>query len=107
MRVYHDSNKLVFGQKMSGKRGRIAIMNDMLEIIRNKNNKAKPTNIMYKANLSHEMLIEYITELMQKKFIIETKDKEGRRTYSLTDKGYKFLTDYKQMQGFLASYDLN
>ena len=82
-------------------------MNDMLEIIRNKNNKAKPTNIMYKANLSHEMLTEYTTELIKKQFIIETKDKDGRRTYSLTDKGYNFLTGYNKMKGFLASYDLN
>lgn len=107
MCIYNDSNKLVLGQKMSGKRDRIAIMNDMLEVVRNKNNKAKPTNIMYKANLSHEMLTEYMAELMQKEFIIETKDKEGRRTYSLTDKGYKFLAEYNKMKGFLASYDLN
>lgn len=92
---------------MSGKRDRIAIMNDMLELIRNKNDKAKPTHIMYKANLSHEMLKEYTAELIKKEFIKETKDKEGRRTYSLTEKGYKFLNDYKQMKGFLMAYDLN
>ena len=92
---------------MSGKRDRIAIMNDMLELIRNKSDKAKPTHIMYKANLSHEMLTEYIAELMKKDFITETKDAEGRRTYGLTSKGYKFLADYKQMKGFLTAYDLN
>lgn len=91
---------------MSGKRDRAAIMNDMLELIRIKNNKAKPTHIMYKANLSHEMLMEYIAELMKKGFVTETKDKEGRRTYGLTDKGYNFLADYKQMKGFLIAYDL-
>lgn len=92
---------------MSGKRDRIAIMNDMLEFIRDKNGKAKPTHIMYKANLSNEMLNEYIKELLTKEFIKEHKDKDEKRTYSLTDKGFKFLTDYKQMKGFLASYDLN
>ena len=91
---------------MSGKRDRIAIMNDMLDIIRQRAGGVKPTHIMYKANLSHEMLTEYITELIKKSLVKETKDKEGKRTYSLTDKGYKFLTDYNQMKGFLESYDL-
>lgn len=91
---------------MSGKRDRIAIMNDILELIRSRNDKAKPTHIMYKANLSHEMLTEYTSELMKKELIREKKDKDGKRTYSLTEKGYKFLTDYKQMRGFLMAYDL-
>ena len=92
---------------MSGKRDRIAIMNDMLEFIRDRDGKAKPTHIMYKANLSNEMLNEYIKELLVKEFIKEHKDRDGKRTYSLTDKGYKFLTEYNKMKGFLASYDLN
>ncbi len=92
---------------MSGKRDRITIMNDMLEFIRDKNGKAKPTHIMYKANLSNEMLNEYLKELISKQFILEHTDKDKKRTYSLTDKGYKFLAEYNQMKGFLASYDLN
>jgi len=92
---------------MSGKRDRVAIMNDMLEFIREKNGDAKPTHIMYKANLSNEMLTEYIKELLKKEFIIEHKDKDEKRTYSLTDKGFKFLTEYTKMKGFLAAYDLN
>src|SRR3989339_1222011 len=35
--IHHDSNKLVLGQKMSGKRDRITIMSDILEFIRDKN----------------------------------------------------------------------
>lgn len=92
---------------MSSKRDKISIMNDILEFIREKNGKAKPTHIMYKANLSNEMLNEYIKELLIKEFIKEHKDKDERRTYSLTDRGYAFITDYKQMKSFLASYDLN
>lgn len=91
---------------MGGKRDKLTIMVDMLEIVRNKNDKAKPTNIMYKANLSHEMLLEYVAELIKRELINENKDKDGKRTYALTDKGYKFLADYKQMKGFLISYDL-
>jgi predicted transcriptional regulator len=92
---------------MSGKRNRIEIMSDMLEFIRDKDGKAKLTHIMYKANLSNEMLYEYLKELSTKEFIIEHKDKDKRKTYRITDKGLKFLADYKPMKEFLASYDLN
>lgn len=92
---------------MSEKRGRLEIINDMLDIIRSKGGKVKPTQIMYKANLSHEMLSTYMAGLLSKGFINEKKDKNGKRTYSLTDKGYNFLRDYKIIQGFVDSYDLN
>ena len=92
---------------MSGKRGRLGIINDILDIIREKSGRVKPTQIMYKANLSHEMLNTYMAELLAKGFITEKKDKENRRTYSITDKGYNFLRDYKIIKGFVDSYDLN
>ncbi len=92
---------------MSVKRDKITIMNDILEFIRSKDGVAKPTHIMYKANLSNEMLSEYLKILLTKEFIKEHKDKEGKRTYSVTDKGFGFLKDYKQMKGFLDSYSLN
>ena len=92
---------------MSTKRDKIRIMNDILEFISYNDGKAKPTHIMYKANLSNEMLNEYIKELLEKKLIKEQKDKNQKRTYSLTGKGKTFLADYNQMKGFLASYDLN
>ena len=79
----------------------------MLEFIRDKDGRAKLTHIMYKANLSNVMLNEYMAELLRKEFIVEKIDKEKRKTYALTEKGYKFLIDYKQMKGFLASYDLS
>ena len=92
---------------MSGKRDRLEIINDVLDIIRSKGDTVKPTQVMYKANLSHEMLNAYMNELLTKGFIIEKKDKEGRRTYSLTDKGFNFLRYYKIIKGFVDSYDLN
>jgi len=91
---------------MSEKRDRIAIMNDMLEFIRSKGDKAKPTQVMYRANLSHAMLQEYLAELLKKQLIVEHKSKDEKRTYALTTKGFEFLRDYRQMRGFLESYDL-
>lgn len=87
-------------------RDRLEIINDMLDIIRSKGNQIKPTHIMYKANLSSEMLNNYMRDLITKEFIIEKKDKKGKKTYSLTEKGFNFLRDYKVIKGFVDSYDL-
>ncbi len=91
---------------MSVKRDRLGIINDILDLIRDRGDKVKPTQIMYRANLSHDMLTSYLNELLAKGFITEKKDKENRRTYSLTDKGFNFLRDYKIIKGFVDSYDL-
>jgi predicted transcriptional regulator len=91
---------------MTSKRDRIGIMHDILEVIMNKGDKVKPTLIMYKANLSHQMLLDYIKELLEKQLINENTDKQGKRTYSLTDKGFTFLKDYKVIKGFMDSYGL-
>jgi predicted transcriptional regulator len=91
---------------MNTKRDRITIINELLEFVRDKAGKARPTRIMYKVNLSHEMLGEYLRELLSKGLITETLE-EGKKNYSLTDKGYSFLKDYKQMKGFIDSYGLN
>jgi len=92
---------------MMNKRYRIEIINDMLNIIESKGDKIKPTQIMYKANLSHEMLNVYMKELLTKGFITERIDKQKRRTYSLTEKGFNFLRDYKMIKSFVDSYGLN
>ncbi len=92
---------------MSVKRDRLEIINDMLDIIRSKSDKVKLTQIMYKANLSHEMLGTYMNELLAKEFIVQKKDKEERKTYTLTEKGFNFLRDYKMIKGFVDSYGLN
>jgi predicted transcriptional regulator len=92
---------------MSSKRDRLEIINDMLSIIRDKGDRIKPTQIMYKANLSHQMLNDYMAELITKEFIIEKKDKAGKRTYTLTDKGYNFLKDYQMIRNFMQSYGLS
>lgn len=87
-------------------RDRLEIINDILDIIRNKGDQIKPTHIMYKANLSSEMLNNYMKELMTKGFITEKIDKKDKKTYSLTEKGFNFLRDYKIIKGFVDSYDL-
>jgi len=92
---------------MNPKRDRLAIIHDMLQIISSRGNKMNPTQIMYKANLSHQMLGEYLNEIMSKGFVAEEIDKKGKKTYSLTEKGFGFLKDFEIIKKFFDSYGLN
>lgn len=92
---------------MNSKRDRISILHDILEVIRDRGEKVKPTHVMYKANLSHQMLTDYMKELLEKELIRERPEKSGKKTYSLTDKGYNFLKDYTIIKRFMDSYGLD
>ncbi|MFH1591127.1 MAG: winged helix-turn-helix domain-containing protein [archaeon] len=91
---------------MSKKRDRLEIIRDILLAVREKRGKVRPTHILYKSNLSHQSLTEYLRELLLKEFLIETEDVKGKKTYDLTDKGFKFLEEYSVIQGFIDSYGL-
>lgn len=92
---------------MSRKRERLEIIHDILTSIKDKVGDVRPTHILYKSNLSHQMLTEYLTELVSKGFIIELSDKKGKRTYKLSDKGYGYLREYKIIKAFVDSYGLS
>ena len=89
---------------MSKKRDRMEIIKDILETIRDKGTKVRPTHIMYRANLSHQMLNDYTDELLLKKMVKENLDKKGKRIYELTDKGHNYLKDYNIIRKFADSY---
>ncbi|HLD98553.1 MAG TPA: winged helix-turn-helix domain-containing protein, partial [Candidatus Nanoarchaeia archaeon] len=44
------------------KRNKLEIIRDILNVIRSRNGKIKPTHILYKSNLSHQMMEEYLAE---------------------------------------------
>ncbi|NCO11817.1 hypothetical protein CO038_02465 [Candidatus Pacearchaeota archaeon CG_4_9_14_0_2_um_filter_39_13] len=94
---------------MGKKRDRLEIIKDILKVIREKSGKIKPTHILYKSNLSYQMMDEYLQELKSKEFIVEhtlkTKGKESK-TYSITDKGLKFLEKYRMIVDFTESFGL-
>lgn len=91
---------------MKRKRDRLEIIHDILDVIRQKGDGIKPTHILYKSNLSHQMLTEYLGELIEKEFIIENINKKGKKGYSLTEKGYNYLNEYKIIREFADSYGL-
>ena len=90
---------------MSRKRTRIEIIKDVLEVIKQKSGKIKPTHILYKSNLSHQMMDEYLNELISKDFIMEHRDGKNR-TYSISEKGQRFLEKYRMISDFAESFGL-
>jgi predicted transcriptional regulator len=88
---------------MKDKRERLQIIFDILKAIQD--GKIKPTHIMYRANLSHEMMNIYINDLSSKRFIIECNDKKGR-TYNLTKKGFDYILRYKTIVDFIDTFGL-
>jgi predicted transcriptional regulator len=88
---------------IKNKRESLQVIHDILKAIQI--GKTKPTHIMYKANLSHQMLEYYLKDLISKELISETKTSKGR-IYALTDKGYNYIKEYKLILGFMESYGL-
>ena len=91
---------------MNKKRTRLEIFHDILEVIKQRNGKIKPTHILYKSNLSYHMLEEYLGELIAKEFVSEIKLKTGR-TYAVTKKGMQFLEKYSLIKDFTSSFGLD
>jgi len=91
---------------MIRKRERLEIIHDILVAIKDKK-ETKPTHVLYKSNLSHQMLTEYINDLIKKEFIEEKLSKDGKKTYSLKQRGFDYLKDYESIKSFMESYGLD
>ena len=66
---------------------------------------AKPTHILYRANLSHERLVKYLDDLTVKG-LIEMKQDGENRTYHLTTKGVSFLIEMRRAESFVQGFGL-
>ncbi|MFP4423960.1 MAG: winged helix-turn-helix domain-containing protein [Candidatus Woesearchaeota archaeon] len=88
------------------KRERIEIIYDVLKAIQDKGGKAKPTHILYKSNLSSQMMKQYLMSLIEKGFIEEVRDKKNKY-YVLNKKGFEYIKDFDMIRKFMDSYDLN
>lgn len=90
---------------MAKKRERLEIIYDILAVIQRQRNECKPTHILYKSNLSHQMMTEYLNELMANGLVTE-KTVKNSKFYSLTDKGFGFLEKYKEAMEFVKGFGL-
>jgi len=94
---------------MAGRRSRLELVFDILVAIQNKGGKIKPTHLMYKSNLSHKLLSNYLDELIKKEMIsieiIETKKSTSKMVH-ITDKGLGFLAEFRRMREFTDAFGI-
>jgi|TARA_B100001964_G_scaffold166117_1_gene182442 predicted transcriptional regulator len=87
------------------RRGKLEIIADILRSIRNKEGKIKPTHLLYKSNLSHAKLKEYVNTLLEKG-MIEEKEVKGKKMFFMKDRGHKFLLEFERIKEFSDSFGL-
>ncbi len=90
---------------MNKRRSRIDIISDMLLAIQDKGGKIKPTHLMYKANLSHNLLHSYLEELVEKEMVKEMR-LDDYKYLIITDKGIEFIQNIKKMKEFQNAFGL-
>jgi predicted transcriptional regulator len=90
---------------MSERRSQLEIVHDILQAIMDKGGKIKPTHLLYKSNLSHQRMMKYIEELMQKNLMTVTNEKD-KSFYILTDQGNDFLNNYRKIKEFTDAFGL-
>tara|TARA_Y100000310_G_C20326859_1_gene643404 strand:+ start:143 stop:436 length:294 start_codon:yes stop_codon:yes gene_type:complete len=95
----------------TGRRSRLELVFDILLAIQNKGGKIKPTHLMYKSNLSHKLLNQYMEELIKKELIfVEKFQVKKRKTPSkmivITDKGLGFLAEFRRIREFTDAFGL-
>ncbi len=90
---------------MSKRRSRLDIICDMLTSIQDKGGKIKPTHLMYKANLSHNLLNSYLEELVDKSMVKEI-ELNSYKYLIITDKGLEFIQNIKKMKDFQETFGI-
>jgi predicted transcriptional regulator len=83
-------------------RSQFRIYVDIMRVIQREGNEAKPTRILYGANLSHDRLVKYLEELKGLGVIQESGFDE--KIYGLTQKGIEFLNDFRKVEAFAGAF---
>ena len=91
---------------MVKKRERLEVIHDILEAVRDNGNSIRPTRLLYASNLSPQMFKDYSAELVEKRFMDIVIDRKGKKNYTLTDKGFNFLSKYKVIVDFIDGFGL-
>ena len=89
----------------SKRRGKLEVIADILKSIEDKEGKIKPTHLLYKSNLSHAKLKEYIHILLERG-MIEEKLVKSKKLFFMKDPGYKFLSEFERIKDFSDSFGL-
>lgn len=88
------------------KRHKLQIMQDILLVIQSKGGTAKPTHVLAKANLSHNMMQKYLHKLEQKGLITIEHINNTRRIL-LTEQGHLFVMKFNEIQSFMNTFGID
>lgn len=96
---------------MATRRSRLELVFDILSAIQNKGGLIKPTHLMYKSNLSHKLLNNYLDELLGKELVVveellAKKKKAPTKIIRITDKGLTFLAEFRRIREFTDAFGL-
>lgn len=89
---------------MKSRRDRMEVIYDILAAIE-KEGSVKPTRLMYRSNLSYNLMKTYMGELLEKGMIIEVVVKK-KKFITLTESGRKLMSELRKMRRFLDSFGL-
>jgi predicted transcriptional regulator len=84
-------------------RSQMKIYVDIMRVIQREENRAKPTRILYGANLSYDRLLKHLDELKTLGVIEEIVESDDR-FYKLTQKGIEFLNQFRAVEKFATAF---
>lgn len=90
-------------QKPPKYRSQMRIYVDIMRVIQREENHAKPTRILYGANLSYDRLVKHLDEL-KTLGVIEEVSGEDDRFYRLTQKGIEFMNQFRAVERFATAF---
>jgi predicted transcriptional regulator len=90
-------------QKTPKYRSQMKIYVDIMRVIQREENRAKPTRILYGANLSYDRLLKRLDELKTLGVIEEIVESDDR-FYKLTQKGIEFLNQFRAIERFATAF---
>jgi predicted transcriptional regulator len=97
------SSEMGAGPKPTAKyRSQLRIYVDIMRVIQREGNEAKPTRILYGANLSHDRLVKYLEELKVLDVIQESGTDD--KVYNLTQRGIEFLNNFRRVESFASAF---
>ena len=90
---------------MNDRRSNLDIIADMLQAVENAGGSIKPTHLMYKANLAHKRMKQYLEKLKEKGMLQESMI-NGTKHYTITEIGKITIDEYKHMKKFMDSFGI-
>jgi len=72
----------------------------------NSDGTARITHVLYKANLSHDRLTKYLSQL-DESGLLESVKEGDRILYRITERGSKFLMEFRRMEEFAEAFGLD